>query len=184
MHAHSLISTFVVCCLDHIDSIITMLAKSKISRLQLVFLSLTWSQTPEDRFSYGVVQIYSRRHLSHVDITNWYCKLCFFEQVRYRRSTDKEQWKFNQNDWKGWFIIAQKIVTLSQSFHFCLSEHIGSIHRGSAEGAIALRRCVFQNHAFFQQKLFTPPNIGLKICQYMCPLTSFFHRQCFLTLYR
>ena len=49
----SLISTFVVRCLD---SIILMLANSKISRLQLVSvtaqtgLSLTWSQTPKTGF--------------------------------------------------------------------------------------------------------------------------------------
>ena len=49
----SLISTFVVC---YLDSIIPILAKSKISRLQLVSvaeqagLSLTWSETPKAGF--------------------------------------------------------------------------------------------------------------------------------------
>ena len=52
-HSRNLISPFVVCCLD---SIIPILAKSKISRLWLVSvaeqasLSLTWSQTPKTGF--------------------------------------------------------------------------------------------------------------------------------------
>ena len=57
-HPRSLISVFVVRCLD---SIVPILVKSKISRLLLVFvgeqagLSLTWSQTPEDTFSHDEV---------------------------------------------------------------------------------------------------------------------------------
>ena len=53
-HPRSLISAFVVRCLD---SIISILAKSKVSRLQLASvavqagLSHIWSQTTEDRFS-------------------------------------------------------------------------------------------------------------------------------------
>ena len=53
-HLRSLISAFVVRCLDSIKPIV---AKSKISRLHLVSvaaqtgLRLTWSETPEDRFS-------------------------------------------------------------------------------------------------------------------------------------
>ena len=55
-HPRSLISTFVVCCLD---SIIRPLAKSKISRPYLVSvaeqagLSHTWSQTPKIGFLDG-----------------------------------------------------------------------------------------------------------------------------------
>ena len=58
-HLRSLISTFVVRCLD---SIIPILAISKISRLELASvaektgLKLAWSQTP-DRFSRDVVQM-------------------------------------------------------------------------------------------------------------------------------
>ena len=54
-HPYSLMSAFVVRCLD---SIIPLLAIAKISRLQLVSvaaqagLCLTWLQTPEDRFSH------------------------------------------------------------------------------------------------------------------------------------
>ena len=54
---HSLISAFVVHCLD---GIIPVLAIAEISRLELASvveqagLSLTWSQTPEDRFSRDV----------------------------------------------------------------------------------------------------------------------------------
>ena len=53
-HPRRLIGAFVFCCLD---SIIPILAKSKISRLQQasvavqVGLCLTWSQTIKDRFS-------------------------------------------------------------------------------------------------------------------------------------
>ena len=59
-HPRSLISTFVVRCLD---SIIHILAKSKNSRLLLasaaeqVGLSITWSKTPEDRFSRDEAQL-------------------------------------------------------------------------------------------------------------------------------
>ena len=59
-HPRSLISTFVV---RFLDSIVHMLAKSKISRLQLVSvaeqagLSLTWSHTAEDWFSRDVAHI-------------------------------------------------------------------------------------------------------------------------------
>ena len=59
-HSHSLISVFVVRCLDNI---IPILGKSKISRHYVVSvaeqagLSLAWSQTAEDRFSRDVVQM-------------------------------------------------------------------------------------------------------------------------------
>ena len=52
-HPHSLISTFVVCCLD---SIISLDSTAKISRLQLASvaaeagLCLAWSETPKDTF--------------------------------------------------------------------------------------------------------------------------------------
>ena len=55
-HLHSLISTFVVCWLDRIVSV---LAKSKSSRHKLVSvaeqtgLSLTYSHTAKDRFSHA-----------------------------------------------------------------------------------------------------------------------------------
>ena len=54
-HPCSLISAFVVRCLD---SIISILAISKVSRLELISvaeqagLCLIWSQTPKDRFSH------------------------------------------------------------------------------------------------------------------------------------
>ena len=59
-HSHSLISAFVVHCFD---SMITILAKSKISRLYLVSvaeqigLSQPWWHTTEDRFSRDKAQI-------------------------------------------------------------------------------------------------------------------------------
>ena len=58
-HPRSLISTFVVRCLD---SMMCILAVSKVSRLQLIpvaeqtSLSLTWSKIPEDTFSRDVAQ--------------------------------------------------------------------------------------------------------------------------------
>ena len=54
-HTRSLISAFVVCCLD---SIISLDSIAEISRLGLVSvaeqasLSLTWSETSEDMFSH------------------------------------------------------------------------------------------------------------------------------------
>ena len=59
VHPLSLFSAFVVCCLD---SIIPILAKSKISRVYLVSvaeqagLSLTLSQTSEDRFCHDMTR--------------------------------------------------------------------------------------------------------------------------------
>ena len=59
-HPRSLISAFVVLC---VDSIIPILATSRISRLYLVpvtkqsGLSLTWSQIPEDTFSRDVAKL-------------------------------------------------------------------------------------------------------------------------------
>ena len=59
-HPRSLISTFVVRCLD---SMICILALSKVSRLSLVSvaeqagLNLTWSKIPEDTFSRDVAHL-------------------------------------------------------------------------------------------------------------------------------
>ena len=59
VHLHSLISTFVVCCLDSIISILAI--KSKLLGLYLVAepasLSLNWSQTSEDGFPHDVAQL-------------------------------------------------------------------------------------------------------------------------------
>ena len=57
-HPHSLISAFVVPCLDSIIS------QAKISRLKLASvaaqagLCLAWSETPEDTFCHVVAQMY------------------------------------------------------------------------------------------------------------------------------
>ena len=76
LHIHAVwFRAFVVHCLD---SIIHTLAQSKISRLQLVSvaehagLSLTWSQTPKDRFSRDVAQlghVMRKRVLCHMRTT-------------------------------------------------------------------------------------------------------------------
>ena len=60
-HSRSLISAFVVCCLD---SIISLDSLAKISRLQLASvavqagLCLAWSETPEDTFCHVVAHLY------------------------------------------------------------------------------------------------------------------------------
>ena len=59
-YPHSLISTFVGCCLE---SMICILPLSKVSRFLLVSvaeqagLNLTWLKIPEDTFSRDVAQI-------------------------------------------------------------------------------------------------------------------------------
>ena len=59
-HLRSLISAFVVRCLD---STISLESIAKISRLQLasvaeqVSLSRTWSETPKDKFSHDEAQL-------------------------------------------------------------------------------------------------------------------------------
>ena len=61
-HPRSLISTFVVCCLD---SMLCILALAKISWLQLASvaeqagLNLTWSKLSEDTFSHDVAHIWA-----------------------------------------------------------------------------------------------------------------------------
>ena len=59
-HLRSLISTFVVHCLDSVMSLVSV---TKISSLMLASvaeqasLSLTWSETPEDTFSHDAAQL-------------------------------------------------------------------------------------------------------------------------------
>ena len=61
-HPRSLISAFVVRCLDSVMSLVSV---TKISSLMLASvdeqagLSLTWSETPEDTFSHDEAQVYS-----------------------------------------------------------------------------------------------------------------------------
>ena len=63
---HSLISAFVVHCLDRIISLVSV---TKISSLMLASvaeqasLRLTWSETPEDTFSRGAALMYYIRNL-------------------------------------------------------------------------------------------------------------------------
>ena len=62
-HPRSLISAFVVRCLD---SVISLVSVSKISSLKLASvaeqasLSLNWSETPEDTFSHDEAHIIVR----------------------------------------------------------------------------------------------------------------------------
>ena len=59
-HPRSLICAFVV---RSLDSIISLVSRSEISRYQLASvaaqagLSLVWSETPEDTFSHGVAHM-------------------------------------------------------------------------------------------------------------------------------
>ena len=61
-HPRSLISAFIVRCLDSVMSLVSV---TKISSPMIAFvaeqasLSLTWSQTSEDRFSHDEAQMYS-----------------------------------------------------------------------------------------------------------------------------
>ena len=72
-HPHSLISTFVFHCLD---STIPILTKSKSSRLLLVCvaeqagLSLTWPQSPKDRFSCDVAKKWTENQHTPVIIVD------------------------------------------------------------------------------------------------------------------
>ena len=60
MHPRSLISAFVVHCLDSVMSLVSV---TKIPSLMLASvaeqagLSLTWSETPEDTFSHDKAQL-------------------------------------------------------------------------------------------------------------------------------
>ena len=54
-HPHSLISAFVVRCLDSIISRLYSLNFKTVA--EQASLSLTWSETPEDKFCHGVAQL-------------------------------------------------------------------------------------------------------------------------------
>ena len=70
-HPRSLISTFVVRCLDRV---ICILAISKVSRFWLASvaeqagLNVTWSKIPEDTFSNDVAQMKTILHPSRIKI--------------------------------------------------------------------------------------------------------------------
>ena len=67
-HSRSLISAFVVRCLDSVMSLVSV---TKISNLMLASvaeqagLSLTWSETPEDTFSHDGAQINNGIHKTY-----------------------------------------------------------------------------------------------------------------------
>ena len=64
-HPRSLISAFVVRCLDSVMSLVSV---TKISSIMLASVaeqassSLTWLETPEDRFFLDVAQVYGTYH--------------------------------------------------------------------------------------------------------------------------
>ena len=60
-HPRSLISAFVVRCLDNVMSLVSVtkiLSVMLASVAQQASLSLTWSETPEDTFSHGVAHMF------------------------------------------------------------------------------------------------------------------------------
>ena len=62
-HPRSLISAFVVRCLDSVMSLVSVMKISSLmvaSVAEQASLSLTWSETPEDTFSYDEVHIQSQ----------------------------------------------------------------------------------------------------------------------------
>ena len=61
-HPRSLISAFVVRCLDSVMSLVSVtkiLSPMLASVAEQASLSLTWSQTPEDTFSHDEVHMFS-----------------------------------------------------------------------------------------------------------------------------
>ena len=60
MHPRSLISTFIVLCLDSVMSLVSVTKSSSLmlaSVAEQASLSLTWSETPEDTFSHDEAHI-------------------------------------------------------------------------------------------------------------------------------
>ena len=59
-HPRSLISAFVVRCLDSVMSLVSVIKISSLllaSVVEQASLSLTWSETPEDTFSHDVAHM-------------------------------------------------------------------------------------------------------------------------------
>ena len=60
-HPRSLISTFVVRCLESVMSLVSVIKISSLSLASVAeqaSLSLTWSETPEDTFSHDKAHLY------------------------------------------------------------------------------------------------------------------------------
>ena len=80
-HPRSLISTFVVHCLD---SVMSLSSVTKISSLMLASvaeqdsLSLTWSETPEDTFSHNEAHVYVFKKFAFVFCELNLVKVFFF----------------------------------------------------------------------------------------------------------
>ena len=67
-HPRSLISAFIVRCLN---SVMYLVSVTKISSIMLTSvaeqasMSLTWSKTPEDTFSHDEAQLFLQSHTEH-----------------------------------------------------------------------------------------------------------------------
>ena len=60
-HPHSLISAYIVRCLDSVMSLVSVTKNSSIllaSVAEQASLSLTWSETPEDTFSHDEAHMF------------------------------------------------------------------------------------------------------------------------------
>ena len=79
-HLHSLISTFVVQCLDSIIS--TCYSRNFKTLANLIVLSLTWSQTHEDRFSYDEAHIISASSC-YLITGSLKMKICYYHLSKY-----------------------------------------------------------------------------------------------------
>ena len=112
-HLRSLISAFVVRCLDKAISLVSV---TKISSLMLASvaeqagLSLTWSETPEDTFSHDEAQLH-RKHLT---------KVHELEPDTCTMEMDESKW--NQIPWK-WMKVNGKTLCLLICFFFLKPMH-------------------------------------------------------------
>ena len=91
VHPRSLISAFVVRCLD---SVVYLVFVNKLSSLLLASvaeeasLSLTWSETPKDTFNHGEAQMYLPLH--------GMCRICtlYLQSVNFMQMLTQSIWSF------------------------------------------------------------------------------------------
>ena len=143
-HPRSLISTFVVHCLDSVMSLVSV---TKISNLMLASvaeqadLSLTWSETPEDTFSHDGGHILLQGELIVTQV------LCKWDTAKFT------QMACYQQRLRSAFVS----VTSDQCLLFALCAARDKL-QNAATGLIRLHRCM----SFLYQYLleaFTEPNL-------------------------
>ena len=105
---------FIVRCL-HVDSVMSLVSVIKISSLMLASvaeqasLRLTWSETPEDTFSYGVAHIY------YLPIFHWKY-LYFFESLSGTRHF--VEWRSSFCRDVRHFVDKTSVILLKRARHF------------------------------------------------------------------